>query len=92
MKYKLLCRKRFETEPNKPKREGTNPEIFRYEFLEPDEFRLIPLRMTFYDGTSVFVAFQGTDDKEPRNLITELIHSGVKTIVTFKNISAFEFN
>ena len=91
-KYKLLCRKRFEMEPNQPKREGNNPEIFRYEFVAPDEFGLIALRMTFYEGASVFVAFQGKEATEPRNIITELIRSGVKTVVTFKDGSEFEFN
>jgi hypothetical protein len=51
-KYKLLCRKRFEMEPNKPKAEGANPQIFRYEFLEPDEFGLIALRITFYEESN----------------------------------------
>ena len=46
-KYKLLCRKRFEMEPNKSKAEGANPQIFRYEFHEPDEFGLIALRIYF---------------------------------------------
>lgn len=91
-KYKLLCRKRFEMEPKKPKTEGSNPEIFRYEFIEPDEFGLIALRITFYEGTNVFIAFQDADVKKTFNLVTELIGSGVKTIVTFKDGSEFEFN
>lgn len=91
-KYKLLCRKRFEMEPNKPKAEGANPQIFRYEFLEPDEFELIALRITFYEGTNVFIAFQDVNAKKPFNLATELISSGIKTIVSFKDGSEFEFN
>ena len=91
-KYKLLCRKRFEMEPNKSKAEGANPQIFRYEFLEPDEFGLIALRITFYEGTNVFIAFQGVNAKKPFNLVTELINSGIKTIVSFKDGHEFEFN
>lgn len=91
-KYKLLCRKRFEMEPNKPRTEGNNPEIFSYEFMEPDEFGLIAMRLAFYEGANIFIAFQGEDSKEPKNLITELIKSGVKTIVNFKDGSEFEFN
>ncbi|MEP7374633.1 MAG: hypothetical protein ABI675_14660 [Chitinophagaceae bacterium] len=91
-KYKLLCRKRFEMEPNKPKNEGANPEIFRYEFIEPDEFGLIALRITFYEGTNVLIAFQEANGKKPFNLITELISSGVKTMVTFKDGTEFPFN
>lgn len=91
-KYKLLCRKRFDVEPSKPKNEGNNPEIFRYEFIEPDEFGLIGMRMSFYEGAKVFIAFQGTTSKKPFNLAEELINSGVKTIVTFDDGSQFEFN
>jgi hypothetical protein len=79
-------------EPNKPKAEGANPQIFRYEFLEPDEFELIALRITFYEGTNVFIAFQDVNAKKPFNLATELISSGIKTIVSFKDGSEFEFN
>jgi hypothetical protein len=90
--YKLLCRKRFELEPNKPKKEGHNPEIFRYEFMEPDQFGLIAMIMTFYEGAKVFVAFQGVDAQEPKNLMTELIKSGIKTIVHFEDGSEFKLN
>lgn len=87
-----MCRKRFELEPNKPQKEGNNPEIFRYEFMSPDEFGLIAMTMTFYEGAKVFVAFQGVDAKDPKNLMTELIKSGVKIIVYFDDGSQFELN
>ena len=90
--YKLLCRKRFEMEPNKPRKEGTNQEIFRYEFVDPDEFGLIGLRMTFYEGTNVFVAFQGIEAEEPRTIITDFLEAGIKTVVTFADGSEFPLN
>lgn len=82
-KYKLLCRKRLNIEPKKPKAEGANPEIFRYAFFEPDEIGLIALRMAFYEGAQVFVSFQPKDVQIPFNLAFELIHSGIKTFVQF---------
>jgi hypothetical protein len=87
-----LCRKRFELEPNKPQKEGNNPEIFRYKFIKPDEFGLVATIMTFYEGAKVFVAFQGVDAQEPKNLMTELIKSGVKTIVHFDDGSECKLN
>jgi hypothetical protein len=90
--YKLLCRKRTEVEPNKPKIEGANPEIFQYEFFEPDEFGLISLRMTFYQGAKVFVAFQDITSKKPFFLTAELINAGIKTFVNFDDGTQFEFN
>lgn len=90
--YKLLCRKRFEMEPKKPQTEGTNPEIFRYQFFEPDEFGLIALGMTFYEGATVFVSFQPANSAKPFHLAAELIHSGIKTVVFFDDGSEFKFN
>ncbi len=90
--YKLLCRKRFEVEENKPKIEGTNPQIFKYEFFEPDEFGLIGLRITFYEGAKVFVAFQGHLVKNPYNLAVEMIKSGIKTKINFDDGTSFDFN
>lgn len=90
--YKLVCRKRFELEPQRPKKEGSNPEIFRYEFLEPDEFGLIAMHMTFYDGAKVFIAFQGKDAQEPKNLLTELISAGLPMTIAFPDGSHFFLN
>lgn len=91
-KIKLLIRKRLEVEPEKPEIEGANPEIFSYEFYKPDEFGLISLRMTFYEGSKVFVAFKESGLEEPFHLTTALIESGVKTFVKFDDGTDFEFN
>lgn len=90
--FKLLCRKRIEVEPKKPKKEGSNPEIFRYNFFEPDQFGLIALQLMFYEGAKVFVAFEGNDANEPNDLISLFIKSGVKTVVGFDDGSQFEIN
>jgi len=36
---------------------GDNPEVFRYCFGDPDERGLIPMRMSFFDGSNVYVAY-----------------------------------
>jgi len=90
--YKLLCRKRFEMEPQKLQTEGNTPEIFKYEFFDPDEFGLIAMKMTFYNGAVVFVSFQPTTAKEPQNLMTELIKSGIPLSVFFDDGSQFYLN
>ncbi len=91
-KIKLLVRKRLEEETEKPEIEGANPEIFSYAFYRPDEFGLISLVMTFYQGSKVLVAFKETGIKEPFNLTMKLINSGVKTHVEFDDGTDFEFN
>ncbi len=90
--YKLLSRKRFEMEPQKSQTEGGSPEIFNYEMMEPDEFGLIAMKMTFYEGATVFVAFQPDTAQEPSNLLTELIKSGIPVSVQFKDGSQFDLN
>jgi hypothetical protein len=90
--YKLLCRNRLEIELSKSQTEGNNPEIFRYQFIKPDEFGLIGMQMTFYEGAKVFVAYQGKAVKKPQSLAAELIGLGVKTIVNFEDGSQFKFN
>lgn len=82
-KYKLVIRTRIEVEKNKRTIEGNNPEIFKYEFFEPDEFGLIGLQLQFYEGAKVFIAFQGKDSIEPSNLMSLFINSGLTTIINF---------
>lgn len=36
---------------------GSNPEVFKYHFEEPDNRGLIALSMQFYGGSNVFIAF-----------------------------------
>ncbi|WP_143305828.1 hypothetical protein [Chitinophaga vietnamensis] len=90
--FKLLCRKLFQIDIENLNSEGNNPDIFNYRFLEPDQFGLIALRLTFYGGANVFIAFKGEDAKEPYDLISASIDSGIETIIHFDDGSKFEFN
>ncbi len=90
-KFKLLCRKRFEYEPLRPVDEGTNPEIFRYDFLDPDKHGLIAMRMVFFEGVTVFVAFVPKGPK-PFYFESALIEAGISTIISFPDGTAFSFN
>lgn len=91
-KYKLLCRKRFEMEPNKPKTEGATPEIFNYEIFEPDEAGFIGMRMTFYGGAVVFVAFEPTGAGKHQDMISQMLDAGISTTVFFKDGSEFRLD
>lgn len=53
---------------------------------------LIALRMTFFEGATVFVAFKGVDNIMPNNLLVELIKAGFKTYITFDDGENIEFN
>lgn len=82
-KFKLATRLRLEAEKDRSGDEGKNPQVFKYEFFQPDEFGLITLQLQFYEGAKVFIAFQGNDAREPSNLLTMLINSGIETTVNF---------
>jgi len=90
-KFKILIRKALKYE-KQPIIEGENPEVFNYEFYEPDAFGLNALRMTFYQGAKVYVAFKDKEIKEAFNLPLELINAGIKTTIYFQDGSDVEFN
>lgn len=90
--YKLLCRKRFEMEPQKLQTEGNIPDIFRYEVFEPDEIGMIAMRMVFYGHASVFVAFQPETTQDPQDLMSLMIKEGLPVTVFFEDGSEFKLN
>jgi len=90
--FKLVCRKRFELEAAKPLVAGANPEIFKFQFFEPDEWGLIALRIKFYEGASVYICFLPSGLQRPYFLGAGLINAGIKSFVNFPDGSIFEFN
>ena len=91
-KYKEVIRKRIEADPIQSKSEGANPEIFSYSFFQADEFGLIGLIMTFYEGTKVYAVFKEININLPYNLTAELIKSRIKTHKSFPDGSSVDFN
>ncbi len=91
-KTKTLIRKLYDIESVDWTFKGKNPSVFRYQFGTPDQFGLIPLKFTFYEGTEIFVAFKPKDKQFPSDFAMKLITSGVKTIVRLSDGDAVEFN
>ncbi|MBI2966795.1 MAG: hypothetical protein HYY40_03145 [Bacteroidetes bacterium] len=91
-KIKIWCKRAFELQSENWKIKGTNPEIFKYQFGVADNNGLVPLKMTFYEGTDVFASFKDENAKEPFDLATKLIQSGIKTIVKLGDEETIEFN
>ncbi|WP_417874067.1 hypothetical protein [Xanthomarina gelatinilytica] len=61
------------------------------QFLEPDNFGLIALRMVFYETAETYVSFKGKNAKEPFDLGMKFMQNGFKT--TFEvGDEKFEFN
>jgi hypothetical protein len=70
---------------------GSNPSVFYYQVSDPDQFGLYMIRLCFYGGLHVFVAFTPEASSPPPNLIGLLIEGGVRTIVTLGE-KQYEFN
>lgn len=70
---------------------GSNQEIFYYQVTEPDQFKLFLIRLTFYGGLHVYLAFEPQDANPPSNLGMELMARGVRTIITLGD-KTYEFN
>jgi len=90
--FKLLCRKRFEMEPQMLKTEGNTPDIFKYEVFDPDNIGMIAMKLTFYGYASVFVAFQPAETAEPQDLISLMVKSGLPVTVFFEDGYEFKLN
>ena len=90
-KKKAVIKKRWEYEPKK-KVKGSNPEVFKYQFGEKDEWGFITMKMTFYEGTDIFICYKSKDSELPYHLGFELINSGVKGVIEFPDGENIEFN
>lgn len=65
------------------KKHGKNPDVFYYQFAEPDEHGIYMLHMRFYGGIDVYVSFLPEGKPRPRNLALELINEGYQTNILF---------
>jgi hypothetical protein len=70
---------------------GANPRVFYYQFSERDQIGVFSLKMCFYEGAEIFVAFQPDGVKVPANLGMMLMEGGFKTIVELEG-KKYEFN
>ena len=70
---------------------GSNQEVFYYQITEPDQASLFLMRLTFYGGLIVYLAFIPQDAKKPTHLGLELMAQGFRTILTIGD-KEYEFN
>jgi hypothetical protein len=64
---------------DKPKL-GANPGVFYYQVTDHDIHGLFLIKLCFYGGLNVYIAFIGAKAEVPTNLGMELMKRGVKTI------------
>jgi hypothetical protein len=70
---------------------GRNQEVFFYQFSGEDETGLTLLRMCFYGGVDIFVAFLPDGVELPFNLAMQFIKGGIETHVSIGD-KTFHFN
>ena len=82
----------FKNSSNVGNIKGANPEVFTYQFEKPDINGLFALKLTFYEGTKVFIGFRPDGMLFPNNLAMELINDGLNVFVNSGNGNMIEFN
>jgi hypothetical protein len=90
--FKKMLKKSFELEKELNRGiKGENPKVFFYQFLEPDNFGLIGLRMVFYETAETYVSFKGKNAKDPFDLGMKFMQGGFNTTFEIGD-EKFEFN
>jgi len=82
---------RSEIELRGKERRGNNPAVFSYQFSDPDQFGLFILKMCFYEGCEIFVAFVPEGKIPPFNLGMQMIEGGIKSVIELEG-KEYRFN
>lgn len=90
-KFVELIRDRAELDLAGKPRIGSNPGVFYYQVSDADQFGLFMMRLCFYGGLAVYVAFKPEKSSPPPNLAHLLIERGVPTTITLGD-KKYEFN
>ena len=89
--FTKFIKHRAEIELRGKERFGHNPQVFFYQFTDCDQNGLFALKMCFYEGAEIFVAFTPDGTKVPFNLAMKLIEGGIKSVINLEG-STYEFN
>lgn len=90
-KWTEFIRDRAELDLKEQPRLGSNPHVFYYQLSNPDQFGLYMMRLCFYGGLLVYIAFTPEGSSPPANLAVTLIDCGVRTVIALGH-KTFEFN
>jgi hypothetical protein len=78
--FKKFVKHRFDIDTYGKNKMGNNKSIFYYQFIDEDEAGLIGLKICFYEGVDVFIAYKPDGTETPFNLGVALMNDGVKTV------------
>ena len=86
-----FIRERWKVDEHKYPIKGDNPEVFTYQMADADEHGITGLKMVFFHGTEIYLAFMPSDKEKPYLLQTDLIYKGIHSVITVGD-KIFEFN
>jgi len=91
--HKDIIQKKINYEAKNKQRFGKNQNVFYYQFLDVDEQNILPLKLCFYDGVEIYVAFAPKDFEPSGNMVlmSNLINDGMKCIIK-EDGKTYEFN
>lgn len=70
---------------------GSNQDIFYFQVTNSDQFKLFLMKLVFYGGLEVYLAFIPEGVGQPTHLGFELLKHGIKSVVTLGD-KAYVFN
>jgi hypothetical protein len=80
--FQRFMRDKVRLELDGKPRIGANPDVFSFQFTDPDQFGLSLLHLLFYGGLDVCIALIPTESRVPRNIAMDLIEAGIETTIT----------
>ena len=89
--FKKFIKEKVKSELASKPRLGANPEVFTYQFTDPDHYGLFVLHLQFYDGLDIYISFMPERFTPPKNLAMELIKIGIHTVLLVDGRS-YQFN
>ena len=89
--FQRFIRDKVATELKGKPRLGDNPEVFNFQFTDPDQFGLYLVHLQFYGGLDVYVGLTPDRSQLPGDLATMLIERGIETTITL-GTEKYKFN
>jgi hypothetical protein len=89
--YQRFIRDRIALELQNKVRVGYNPEVFNFQFTDPDQFGLYLVHLQFYGGLDVYVSFIPENRQIPDSLFMKLIEGGIESTILLGN-EKYRFN
>lgn len=80
--FQRLVRDKVAAELEGKPRLGDNPDVFTFQFTDPDQFGIFLVHLQFYGGLDVYVGLSPDGCETPGNLAMLLIEGGFETTIT----------